>query len=113
MKKLLGIVVLGLLLSGNAYAEKVMLSCKPQDKKNKPVSFILDDKNKNLVFEGTEFLNEKSDINGLMYNEHRITFIWKGIVELDRITGALEISSISIDIKDKYYSCKKVKKTKF
>ena len=28
MKKLLGIVVLGLLLSGNAYAEKIILNCK-------------------------------------------------------------------------------------
>ena len=28
MKKLLGIVVLGLLLSGNAYAEEIVLNCK-------------------------------------------------------------------------------------
>ena len=28
MKKLLGIVVLGLMLSGNAYAEEIVLDCK-------------------------------------------------------------------------------------
>ena len=28
MKKLLGIVVLGLLLSGNAFAEEIIISCK-------------------------------------------------------------------------------------
>ena len=36
MKKLLGIVVLGLLLSGNAYAEKLVYLC---DLKNYPGSY--------------------------------------------------------------------------
>ena len=38
MKKLLGIVVLGLLLSGNAYAEVVYLKCIRTDQKKDNVS---------------------------------------------------------------------------
>ena len=47
MKKLLAILVLSLLWCNTSFADPIMLSCEPQDKKNKPLSFIIDDKNKN------------------------------------------------------------------
>ena len=56
MKKLLGIVVLGLLLSGNAYAEVLTWSCK-ESKDIKWINWQLDLKNKELR---SQWLNTKN-----------------------------------------------------
>ena len=56
MKKLLGIVVLGLLLSGNAYAEVLTWSCK-ESKNIKWINWQLDLKNKELR---SQWLNTKN-----------------------------------------------------
>ena len=40
MKKLLGIVVLGLLLSGNGYAEEIYLACGKKNKDKINIVFI-------------------------------------------------------------------------
>ena len=52
MKKLLGILVLGLLLSGNAYAEEIILDCKGE-------SVTVDGKSKERLW---EFLFNQSDL---------------------------------------------------
>ena len=53
MKKLLGIVVLGLLLSGNAYAELITLDCKSlikdQPQNMKYMTLRIDTKKKLLI----------------------------------------------------------------
>ena len=46
MKKLLAIVVLGLLFSGSAYAEVLVLSCKEVDSTNEAAEWIFDLKKK-------------------------------------------------------------------
>ena len=56
MKKLLGIVVLSLLLSGNAYAEVLTWSCK-ESKNIKWINWQLDLKNKELR---SQWLNTKN-----------------------------------------------------
>ena len=56
MKKLLGIVILGLLLSGNAYAEVLTWSCK-ESKNIKWINWQLDLKNKELR---SQWLNTKN-----------------------------------------------------
>jgi len=44
MKKLLGIVVLGLLLSGNAYAKEYNLTCRETGRiSSEPLSFIFEE----------------------------------------------------------------------
>ena len=51
MKKLLGIVVLSLLLSGNAYSEQTLILCTKNDGKDKGFShsYLIDtEKKKNL-----------------------------------------------------------------
>jgi len=52
MKKLLSIVFLGLLLSGNAYAKNTYLSC--ENLIPHKVSIIINDKTKKLILSGVE-----------------------------------------------------------
>ena len=108
MKKLLGIVVLGLLLSGNAYAEKIFLKCE--------LTGGIDnwkDKSKNGVYRkgdkadvGLE-INTKSkkifdtfhsdvspdisnwDDNSVSWNQHPTTLLKHNSYILDRLTGKL------------------------
>ena len=49
MKKFLGIMVLGLFLSGNAYSKTTSLICK-LDKDDKTFPVLLDDENKNVTW---------------------------------------------------------------
>ena len=58
MKKLLGILVLGLLLSGNAYAEKVFLKCELVSGFDS-----WKDKSKNVVYEKGELSDVGLEIN--------------------------------------------------
>ncbi len=115
MKKLSLYIFLVLMVCNVGVANPIMLNCEPQDKKNKPLSFILDDKNRDVVFEGKEYLYKNRHNNGLMYSEYKIVFIdnfLKFMVELDRITGALKYSDHR-KWKNSYYRCKKVNKTAF
>ena len=52
MKKLLGILVLGLLLSGNVSAENIKLKCV-DPKVGIPVSVVINTKNENVSFQGS------------------------------------------------------------
>ena len=53
MKKLLGVIVLSLLLSGNAYAENINLKCE-DPKINFPMNVVIDQKNKVVSWQGSE-----------------------------------------------------------
>ena len=70
MKKLLGIVVLGLLLSGNANAEKIILSCKGEFLGTKyDDHYIIDTEKKTLrISNGEDVKVEISDSEILMTN---------------------------------------------
>ena len=106
MKKLLGIVVLGLFLSTNAIAKDVHLSCE-NIIPNK-ISIIINDKTKKLILGGFE-------VEVVNWSSNFITF-WKNDLEkelsletslfkpsvLDRITGTYD-----------KYNCKVVKGTAF
>ena len=71
MKKLIGIVVLGLLFSGNTFAQNVHLSCESiiQNK----ISIIINDKTKKFTLEGVE-------VEVVNWSSNYITF-WKNDLE--------------------------------
>jgi len=52
MKKLLGIVVLGLLLSSNAISEEINLLCSPTTIEREPVSLLIDTKKHQVFWQG-------------------------------------------------------------
>ena len=106
MKKPLSIVVLGLLLSVNAFAKNVHLAC--ENKIPNKISIIINDKTKKLILGGFE-------VEVVNWSSNFITF-WKNDLEkelsletslfkpsvLDRITGTYD-----------KYNCKVVKGTAF
>jgi hypothetical protein len=118
MKKLLGILVLGLLLSGNAYAEIITLDCKslmeetPQNLRYQTIKINTKEKyidtgfgiNSPIVEETDEYFKAKH------YGSDGET------VHIDRYTGVLKIISISNVNGEKKYSlfdhlkCEKTKK---
>jgi len=93
MKKLLGILVLGLLWCNVGVAGPIILNCEPLDKKNRPRSFIIDEKNKDVVFDGMEYLYKNRNKNGLMFDKYEISFVDNFIrfkIILNKITGVLK-----------------------
>ena len=73
MKKLLGIVVLGLLLSGNAYANDINFIC--QEIKTKKLSnnkLFYELKKNNFFIDGVEYLLKENP----KILDNSITFIW-------------------------------------
>ena len=98
MKKLLGILVLGLFLSSNAYAEKIKLSC--ERKFNTLIiahSVILDPSKEELFYDGVLAKTIIWGRNAIWFSHHE-----RGH-QLDRVTGYL----------DNEYKCKKVRKNVF
>jgi len=83
VKKLLGIVVLGLLLSGNAYAELSYVCIYPDDKKEERYTFLIE--NGKLYLEGhfqkTKYLKTSSSKAEFLYES--------GISEVDGVTNKL------------------------
>ena len=131
MKKFLAIIVLGLLWSGNAHAEKVYLNCKflngvidnyatrtsEQINYSQDVTIDLDLKNKKVLngpYIGTNSLYEEYN-NELSWGEsfgepgngisHKVT--------LNRSNGSLEIYTIFTSVASgtkEYYKCEKNEK---
>ena len=67
MKKLLGIFVLGLLLSGNAYADSLMFECS--NAKYSYIKFDLD-LNRKIIDLKFTYRNGKTDTNRLVFNSY-------------------------------------------
>ena len=112
MKKLFGIVVLGLLWSNVGFAEDIMLSCEPSNKKDKPISVVLNDKEKKVIYNGFKITVK---YNSLLYGDKKISFVQNSVIysaNIDRITGILEEVWIK-PFKTKFFKCKKVNKTAF
>ena len=120
MKKLLGIVVLGLLLSGNTYANIIVLNCKNL---------------MNEVADGTEYSTMRIDIkNKIIDTGHGKELLSKIVEEndtylkasymgaetdtlyIDRYTGVAKVISVwKVEGRNKFeiiesYKCEKVKK---
>jgi len=109
MKKLLGIIVLGLLLSGNAYAKEIWLDCLFRAKAGHSGffhSFIIDEKEKTLQMNGLLQTVKEFDHRYILFsnpNESDILQDGRRVRTLDRITG----------VYDQKYKCKVIKKTVF
>ena len=122
MKKLLGIIVLGLLLSGNAYAKDVKLSCN-HIKKESFLILLMNDNKRFLKIEDipgsyitlniTNF--DKDRIEG--YDEYILEgkLIQKLSYSLDRRTGFLNsrIWWADGDLFTNRYKCEVIKENKF
>ena len=90
MKKLLGIVVLGLLLSGNAFAEKINLSCTEKIT-NTVLSFTIDTDVKKVSTQGSNY-------DPYLYSNGVFTFMMKDekndyLYRLNRNTGILIVKA--------------------
>ena len=112
MKKLLGILVLGLLWCNVGFAEDIMLSCEPSNKKDKPISVVLNDKEKKVIYDGSKMTRQ---YNGLLYGDKKIVFVQNAetySANIDRITGIVE-EVWTKPFKTKFFKCKKVNKTAF
>jgi len=70
MRKLLSIIVLGLLLSTNAYAEEYDLTCVDTGKfSEKPISFVFEERNKGLYI-ATVYSKKNNKIGGKSLTHH-------------------------------------------
>ena len=113
MRKLLGLVVLGLLLSGNSYAGFILENCKNTESgiKYKNKIFIVTDIGEQKILE----IDNKEKTSLIIYNLETYNFdIAEGVSEYEK-------SRIIIDAKDKSvkisypsgsiwkYSCSKLK----
>lgn len=90
MKKLLGIIVFGWLLSGNAYSEIINLKCT-DDEFNTPLSVVIDTKNENVSYQGSNPDDYYLE-NGVFYfamQSKESEFRWG--YSLNRNTGILTI----------------------
>ena len=124
MKKLLGIVVLGLLISGNAYSKDIKLICK--DVKDEAISHILifNDTEKSLKVERDTGFFELADVG--VYNSDEIDanvmikidgkIVQQMNYQIDRRTGVLFLVSYFFDNGSMYSNtsnCELFKKNKF
>ena len=113
MKKLLGILVLGLLLSGNAYAEEIILDCKGEsvtvDGKSKVNDFdrtiIIDLNKKTWKNPGTK--TEKLVIQDSFFGKYYIAGYVVGVKnpgigvmvhKLNRYNGELDVISTDLPV---------------
>ena len=114
MKKLLVIVVLGLLLGGNAFGEIVNLLCKKNEKKFSSGEYPLtiDYINKKIVRAHTNFVMEVNENYLSAKSEEAGSF--KIYLLLNRMNLELDVTfyeGTKIDTKNSYKtSCKKVQK---
>jgi len=99
MKKLLSILVLGLLLSGNAYADKILLVCQTEGRSEKPYYVSLDLSNKilntakgglfkitsisntNVIAERKQKISEKSYIAKIVLDRQRGDMIFQNSIK--------------------------------
>ena len=124
MKKLLSIIVLGLLLSGNVYAKDVKLICT--DIKDEGISHILiiNDNKKTLIVEDEPGFYDalsvgvynKDEIDGNKRIEINGKVEQQFVYNIDRRTGILTLTSHLISSKNIYRNksnCKLFKENKF
>tara|TARA_A100001015_G_C14445672_1_gene502182 strand:- start:101 stop:559 length:459 start_codon:yes stop_codon:yes gene_type:complete len=91
MKKLLAIVVLGLLWSGNSYAESINLKCTHPDL-DIPLSVVIDTKNKKVSYQGSNFDDYYLE-NGVFYFVMQSKKVdYRYAYSLNRNTGVLKVS---------------------
>ena len=91
MKKLLGIVVLGLLWCGNVYSETINLKCTHSDI-GTPLSVVIDTENKKVSYQGSNFDDYYLE-NGVFHfvmQSKKIDFRYA--YSLNRNTGVLKVS---------------------
>ncbi len=124
MKKLLGIVVLGLLLSSDAYAELITLKCKNKNSKaTYPNAFVeIDLKNNKLNYEHLGWTLNLQTVTPYyvqaLYIVEGENLIWW--VYLDRYSGDLkvfnsdgdskEVSGVYLSKRTGNFKCKKIDK---
>ena len=90
MKKLLGIVVLGLLLCGNAYSENINLKCE-DPKVNIPMSVVIDQQNKVVSWQGS--VPDHYHYENGVFSFSMRTETYKYSYRLNRNTGTLRINA--------------------
>ena len=122
MKKLLTIIVLGLLLSGNAYTKEVKLMCEHTKGEFSKV-LIMNDNTRSLKVEDVPGVNLSLSIQTYSNDqiEGEYESIWNGKVEqvqvynLDRRNGILNLRSLSADgeMFIHNYKCELLKGNKF
>ena len=110
MKKLLGIVVLGLLMSGNAYAKKPYFECIHSDK-SKDYFLYNYDEDKFYVYEKSYELFHKMDIvnfiNNIIYAERYVPNLALGkmtrysSIEFNILTYEMTKKNYGYDIEEK------------
>ena len=92
MKKLLGIVVLGLFLSGNAYSEQTLILCTQDKEKEKGFSksYLIDTEKKQIYFKNNKTSKNFQEINNIIRYETE-SDSYEYIAELDRFTGKKKV----------------------
>jgi len=124
MKKLLGILVLGLLLSGNAFAKNIIIKCLA---KNKDFSLILSfedggnwisikgDKkvvgtNRNIVLGEEEVVTLKITEDKIEYMEMIASSETFMVIDINRVDGSMYQYGkiLGGDRYDNYYTCEKI-----
>ena len=124
MKKLLGIVVIGLLLSGNAFAKNIIIKCLA---KNKDFSLILSfedggnwisikgDKkvvgtNRNIVLGEEEVVTLKITEDKIEYMEMIASSETFMVIDINRVDGRMYQYGkiLGGDRYDNYYTCEKI-----
>ena len=106
IKKLLWILGLGLLLSGNVNAKEIWLDCffrATEGHSGFFHSFIINEKEKTLRMNGIQQIVKEFDDRFITFTKAKYKNIPSTVYTLDRITGAY----------DQKYKCKVVKKTLF
>jgi hypothetical protein len=124
MKKLLGIVVLGLLLSGNAFAKNIIIKCLA---KNKDFSLILSFEdggnwisikgnkkvvgtNRNIVLGEEEVVTLKITEDKIEYMEMIASSETFMVIDINRVDGRMYQYGkiLGGDRYDNYYTCEKI-----
>jgi hypothetical protein len=116
MKKVIGIIILGLLLSSNAYGKDISLKCI--NTKNSPISITVNEANNKIIFNGYQVRTPISWGNVVYFkNPDPGVFNSKfpnsnDEVQLNRITGELITPTSSADFDHIFppkFQCSKAK----
>ena len=116
MKKLLGIVVLGLLLSGNAYADPTKFKCINNDGKEREYVLTIDLKKKEIKRAGIPYEIIFVEENTIAATNENAQF--SNLINFQRYTGDMDLQIYwknppegQVRLKEiVYYSCKLMKK---
>ena len=109
IKKLLGIIVLGLLYLGSASTEEINLICKPLTGKPSPVSLSINTKNEIAIWQGGKPMPYFLDNGIFKYSISSLDNITKLRHSLNRYTGILKVELYKFDDEKKLEFTLKVK----